>query len=424
MKKYSIISLGCSKNLVDSEVFSYIMENSNFSYTENLLDAHIIIVNTCGFIQDAKIESIESILEAAEYKNKGICEKLIVTGCLVKRYFEDIKQSIPEIDHLIDLKDFKTFSKIFSSKLIISRKLLTPSHYAYLRISDGCNNCCSYCAIPLIRGNLKSVPIEKLVKEAEFLADKGVKELILTAQDTCQYGVDIYKSPKLIELLNKLHEIKGIEWIRILYLHPAHITSEIIDTFAGLTKIRKYFDIPFQHINDQLLKSMNRKVHKKKIINILEEIKTKIPEAAIRTTFIVGYPEETHKKFMELKEFIKEQKFLRLGIFSYSKEENTMAFDLPGKVSQKTSEKRKDELMTLQESISTELLMKFIGKKIKVIIDQKSDNKDFRFEGRSYLDAPEIDGTVFISEGDIKVGDIVEVEIIDSWEYDLIGKII
>ncbi len=267
-KKYSIISLGCPKNLVDSEVFSYIIENSNFSYTENLLDAHIIIVNTCGFIQDAKIESIETILEAAEYKNNGICEKLIVTGCLVKRYFEDIRQSIPEIDHLIDLKDFKTFSKIFSNKLIISRKLLTPSHYAYLRISDGCDNCCSYCAIPLIRGNLRSVPIEKLVEEAEFLADKGVKELILTAQDTCQYGVDIYKSPKLIKLLNQLHEIKGIEWIRILYLHPAHITSEIIDTFAGLTKICKYFDIPIQHINDQLLKSMNRKVHKKKIINI------------------------------------------------------------------------------------------------------------------------------------------------------------
>ena len=424
MKKYSIISLGCSKNLVDSEVFSSNIEKSNYSYTEDFSAAEVIIINTCGFIREAKEESINTILETVEFKKNGKCKKLIVTGCLVKRYFKDIQKSIPEIDHLIDLKDFINFSKIFSAKYEHQRKLLTLPHFAYLRISDGCNNLCSYCAIPAIRGNLQSVPVENLVTEAKSLAERGVKELIITAQDTANYGTDIYGKPKIVELLEELHKIKGIEWIRLLYLHPAHINSELINKIAELPKILKYFEIPLQHINDKILQSMNRKISKKRITEILKEIKTKIPEAVIRTTFMVGYHGETEKRFEELKNFIKNQKFLRLGVFTYSKEEGTPAFSKKNRISQKTAQARKDELMSIQQEISKKLLEKFVGKKLKVIIDRKSVNKEFLFEGRSYLDAPDIDGKVFLFEENLEIGKIYEVEIIDSWEYDLVGKIV
>ncbi|MBT3169566.1 MAG: 30S ribosomal protein S12 methylthiotransferase RimO [Candidatus Cloacimonetes bacterium] len=423
MKKYAIISLGCPKNLVDSEVFANIIDKSGFEQTENLEAANIIIVNTCGFILDAKDESVQTILEMAAYKNSGKCEKLIVTGCLIKRYFDEIKENLPEIDYLVNLKDFDTFAEIFSTQPDTSRKLLTLPHFAYIRISDGCNNRCAYCAIPDIRGNLQSVPIEKLVKEVKYLANLGVKELIVTAQDTTQYGIDIYGSQKLSELLREFHKIEGIEWIRLLYLHPAHISSEIIDTIATSPKICKYFEIPLQHINDNILQNMNRKVTKKRIKQILLEIRQKIPNAIIRTTFIVGYPNETAENFTELKEFIQAQKFERLGIFTYSKEEDTPAFSQKNQVNEETAENRKDELMAIQQEISQNFLESLVGTKIKVIIDRISDEDDFAFEARSYFDAPEIDGIVFITNGNAKVGDIMEVEIIDAWEYDLIGEI-
>ncbi len=423
MKKYAIISLGCPKNLVDSEVFANIIDKSGFEQTENLEAANIIIVNTCGFILDAKDESVQTILEMAAYKNSGKCEKLIVTGCLIKRYFDEIKENLPEIDYLVNLKDFDTFAEIFSTQPDTSRILLTLPHFAYIRISDGCNNRCAYCAIPDIRGNLQSVPIEKLVKEVKYLANLGVKELIVTAQDTTQYGIDIYGSQKLSELLREFHKIEGIEWIRLLYLHPAHISSEIIDTIATSPKICKYFEIPLQHINDNILQNMNRKVTKKRIKQILLEIRQKIPNAIIRTTFIVGYPNETAENFTELKEFIQAQKFERLGIFTYSKEEDTPAFSQKNQVNEETAENRKDELMAIQQEISQNFLESLVGTKIKVIIDRISDEDDFAFEARSYFDAPEIDGIVFITNGNAKVGDIMEVEIIDAWEYDLIGEI-
>ena len=423
MKKYSIISLGCSKNLVDSEVFSFNIEKSNYEFTEDLKMAETIIINTCGFIKDAKEEAINTILETAELKQIGKCRKLIVTGCLVKRYFPGIQKSIPEIDHLIELKDFNKFSKIFSHNYENQRKLLTLPHFAYLRISDGCNNFCSYCAIPSIRGNLQSVSIDDLVKETKSLANRGVKELILTAQDTANYGKDIYGEPKIIELLEELHQINGIEWIRLLYLHPAHITSRLIDKIAELSKILKYFEIPLQHINDKILQNMNRKISKMRIIQILNEIREKIPYAVIRTTFMVGYPGETEKRYEELKDFIKIQQFLRLGVFPYSKEEGTPAFDKKNRVSQKTALFRKDELMSIQQEISKKLLEGFVGKRLEVIIDRKSNDKDFLFEGRSYLDAPDIDGKVFLFEENLEIGNIYEVEIIDSWEYDLVGRI-
>jgi len=409
---------------VDSEIFSYNIEKYNYKFTNDLNRAEVIIINTCGFIKEAKDESITTILEIAEQKKTGKCRNLIVTGCLVKRYFPEIQKSIPEIDYLLELKDFQNFSKIFSQKYEHQRKLLTLPHFAYLRISDGCNNICSYCAIPSIRGNLQSVPIENLIQEAKSLAENGVKELILTAQDTANYGTDIYGEQKIIELLEELHKIKGIEWIRLLYLHPAHITSELIDKIEELPKILKYFEIPLQHINDNILQNMNRKISKNRIIQILAEIKEKIPDAIFRTTFMVGYPGETEKRFKELKEFIKTQKFLRLGVFIFSREEGTTAFELKNRISQQTTQIRKDELMSLQQEISQKLLEKFVGKKLKVIIDRKSEDKDFLFEGRSYLDAPGIDGKVFLFEENLEIGKIYNVEIIDSWEYDLVGKIV
>ena len=423
MKKYAIVSLGCPKNLVDSEIFANIIEVNGFTQTENFKEANVIIINTCGFILDAKDESVQTILEMTEYKTSGKCEKLIVTGCLVKRYFDDIKKNIPEIDYLVTLKDFNTFAKIFSAVAQKKRKILTLPHFAYIRISDGCNNRCAYCAIPDIRGNLQSVSIEKLVEEAKYIANLGVKELIVTAQDTTQYGVDIYGSQKLSELLHELHKIKGIEWIRLLYLHPAHISSKIIDTIARLPKICKYFELPLQHINDEILQNMNRKVTKKRIEQILSEIRQKIPNAVIRTTFIVGYPNESKENFAELREFIQQQKFERLGVFTYSKEEDTPAFSQNNQIDGETSENRKDELMSIQQNISQNFLESLVGTKIKVIIDRISDEDDFAFEARTYFDAPEIDGIVFITDGEAKVGDIAEVKIIDAWEYDLIGKL-
>ena len=424
MKKFAIISLGCSKNLVDSEVFAYITESAGYELTDNLQEAEVIIVNTCGFILDAKEESISTILEAADFKASGKCRKLIVTGCLVKRYFEDIKNSFPEIDEVIQLKDFSTFKKIFEVSATEDRKLLTLPHFAYLRVSDGCNNHCSYCAIPAIRGQLKSVPIEELVTSAETLVAKSVREIIITAQDTAQYGVDIYGEQKLPELLQKLNDIKKLEWIRILYLHPAHISSEMIDMIAQLPKVCKYFEIPIQHINNEILGSMNRKVTKERVSEIIDEIRTKMSDAVIRTTLITGYPGETEEKFEELKDFVKEMKFERLGAFAYSREEDTPAFNLESQVSEEIAEQRKDELMQIQQEISEEFLAGLVGKKINVIIDKKSSEEGFLFEGRSYFDSPEIDGVVFITEGNVRIGDIVEVEIIDAWEYDLIGKIV
>jgi ribosomal protein S12 methylthiotransferase len=424
MKKFALISLGCPKNLVDSESFAYIAEENQLEYTTDLEQAELIIINTCGFIEEAREESVNTILETAELKRTAVCKRLIVTGCLVKRYFDDLKDSIPEIDELIELKDFRSFANLLGKQTAIERKLLTPLHYGYIRISDGCNNLCSYCAIPSIRGGHKSNPIEQVVEEAKKMASSGVKELIVTAQDTALYGIDIYGESKLSELLEELHKIEGFKWIRVLYLHPAHLNSTIIDTIARLPKVCKYFDIPLQHINNDLLKSMNRKVSTARIKELFREIKEKIPEAAIRSSFITGYPGESYHKFNELKKFLKEEKILRVGVFSYSREEGTPAAYFPGPVSSKTAEKRKEELMAIQQIISSESLSEFIGKRIKVIIDQPSEYDDYTLEGRSCFDAPEIDGTVFISSGEARQGEIVEVEIYDSWEYDLIGNIV
>ncbi len=423
-KYYHIISLGCSKNLIDSEIFAGITEAHGYFYTDDESLADMIIINTCGFINDAREEAIQTIIESAAWKDDGKNRRLVVTGCLVKRYREELEKLIPEVDDWIDLKDFSNFETLFPEVIDCGfpRKLLTPGHYAYLRISDGCNNWCSYCAIPSIRGCLTSVSIEQLVKETQSLADKGVKELILTAQDTTRYGEDLYGESRLPGLLTELHKIEGIQWIRLLYLHPNRITEQLVDTIAGLPKICKYFEIPIQHISDTILKSMNRGNSKKNITDMLDTIRTKIPGAVLRTTLLVGFPGETEKHFEELKQFICEQKFGRLGIFTYSSEEGTTAAKKSHPVPKKMAQKRKDELMQIQQEISAEFLSSFVGKKLDVIIDGKSELPEYQWMGRTYFDAPDIDGKVYIPKGKYKPGEIVKLEIIDHWEYDLIGS--
>ncbi|HNX00109.1 MAG TPA: 30S ribosomal protein S12 methylthiotransferase RimO [Candidatus Cloacimonadota bacterium] len=420
---YHLISLGCSKNLVDSEVFAGITECYGYQYTDEIDKADLIIINTCGFINDAKEEAIQTILDSSMWKENGKCRKLVVTGCLVKRYKSELEQLIPEVDDWIDLKDFTGFETLFPEVLEcdVPRKILTPSHYAYLRISDGCNNWCSYCAIPAIRGKLTSEPIEVLVEEAKRLAGKGVRELILTAQDTTRYGEDLYGESHLSELLEALHEIEDIRWIRLLYLHPNRITEKLIDTIAALPKVCRYFEIPIQHISNTILKSMNRGNTKENITTTLDMIRSRIPDAVLRTTLLVGFPGETVKHYEELKQFIIEQRFGRLGVFTYSAEEGTAAAKKSHSVSHKIAQERKDELMQIQQEISSAFLASFVGRKLDVMIDGKSDLPEYKWIGRTYFDAPEIDGKVYLEQGSFKPGDIVKVKIIDNWEYDLIG---
>ena len=423
MKYYYLESLGCPKNLVDSEVFAGIIEQRGYQYTTDPALAEVIIVNTCGFILDAKQEAIDTILTLADQKKTGKCQHLVATGCLVKRYFADIQRDIPEIDHLVNLKDFSSFAQIFNSSQPWQRKQLTPRHYAYLRISDGCNNHCSYCAIPSIRGILISDPLDRLVAQAREMAASGVKELIVTAQDTTQYGYDWDNKSHLIELLTELENISDLNWIRLLYLHPAHLSNELIDHICQSNKICHYFEIPLQHAADHLLKDMNRKVDQKRIREIISRIRNKDPQAVIRTTFIVGHPGETEQDYEELMDFIEEMQFDRLGVFTYSEEEGTPSADLPDKVDEDTSELRRDQLMAIQMEISKITMSKYYKKVIRVIIDEKSEDKEFDYIGRTAYDCPEIDGVVYLY-GDAKPGEFKDVNIIDTWEYDLVGKIL
>ncbi|MCF7913207.1 MAG: 30S ribosomal protein S12 methylthiotransferase RimO [Candidatus Cloacimonetes bacterium] len=423
MKYYYLESLGCPKNLVDSEVFAGIIEQSGYQSTTDPSLAEVIIVNTCGFILDAKQEAIDTILTLAENKTTGVCRHLIATGCLVKRYFDDIQRDIPEIDHLINLKDFPSFAQIFKASLPWQRRQLTPQHFAYLRISDGCNNHCSYCAIPAIRGVLISDPISELIQKARSYAAGGVKELIVTAQDTTQYGFDRDGKSHLIELLIELEKIAELEWIRLLYLHPAHLSDELIDYICTSKKVCHYFEVPVQHAADHLLLDMNRKIDQQRIRQIISRIRRNDPQAAIRTTFIVGHPGETEQDYEELMSFIEEMQFDRMGVFAYSEEEGTPSADLPDKVDEDTAELRKDQLMAIQMEISKIAMSRYYKKVLRVIIDEKSEDKEFDYVGRTQYDCPDIDGVVYLY-GDARPGEIRDVRIIDTWEYDLVGKIL
>ncbi|MDY0082105.1 MAG: 30S ribosomal protein S12 methylthiotransferase RimO [Ignavibacteriaceae bacterium] len=425
--KVSVITLGCSKNTVDSERLMKQIQINKIGLVEDPKEADTVIINTCGFIELAKEESINTILEAVAMKNSGRLKKVIVAGCLSERYKDELQKEIPEVDIYFGTENYEGIIKELGGNLkreLLGERLLTsPSHTAYLKISEGCDHPCSFCAIPIMRGLHKSKPIEELISEAEFLASNGTKELILIAQDTTDYGKDIYGKKNIVELLQKLSKIKGIEWIRLMYAYPSHYPDELIEEIKTNPKILKYVDIPLQHISNDVLRSMRRGVTAERTKELLNKLRNAIPDITIRTTFIVGYPNESEKDFEELCDFVRKEKFDRIGTFTFSVEENTASFILGDPVSGEDKERRKSILMEIQKDISLEKNETFIGKNIKVLID--SVESDY-YIGRSYRDAPEVDGEVLIptKNNKMKIGSFYDVVIEDCDEYDLYGNLL
>ena len=424
--KISVITLGCSKNTVDSERLMNQLKLNHIELTKNLEEADALIINTCGFIEAAKEESINTILEAVELKKEGKIKKVVVMGCLSERYAKELRNEIPEVDSFFGTEAYESVLREFGGnlkyELIGERLLTTPKHFAYLKISEGCDHPCSFCAIPLMRGKHKSRQMEDLIKEAQFLSAQGVKELILIGQDTTDYGKDLYGKRNISELVNKLSLIDGIEWIRIMYAYPSHFPEDLIETISSNPKVCKYIDLPLQHISDNVLKSMRRGITKKRTIELIGKLRNKIPDLTLRTTFIVGYPEETEKDFEELCNFVQDIKFERFGVFTYSMEENTASYKLGDPIPSEIKEERKAILMEIQKEISLNKNKEMIGKELKVIIDEK-ENKFY--VARTERDAPEVDGEVYIqkSKNHIQIGKFYSAEIYDCNEYDLFGKL-
>lgn len=423
--KVNIITLGCSKNLVDSEVMLTQLKGNGVDASHEAVDpANIIIVNTCGFIDRAKEESVNTILNYAEIKTEGGIEKLYVTGCLSERYKEDLKKEIPEVDAWFGTMELPAllhkFNADYKNELIGERLITTDAHYAYLKIAEGCDRPCSFCAIPLMRGKHKSRSIEDLVKEAQFLVSRGVKETMLIAQDLTYYGLDLYKGRKLNDLLKALSDVKGLEWIRLHYAYPSGFPMDILPTMRERDNICNYLDMPLQHISDSMLKSMRRGTNRKKTYDLLAQIREEVPGIALRTTLIAGYPGETEQDFEELKEFVEDVRFDRLGIFTYSHEENTHAFKYEDDVPAEVKEARQAEIMEIQQGISLEINQEKIGKTMKVLLDRQEG--EF-FIGRTEYDSPEVDNEVLVTGEDLKVGEFYDVRIIDGTEFDLFGEV-
>lgn len=430
MKKINIITLGCSKNTVDSEHLAAQLTAMDYEivFDSDRTDADVVVINTCGFIGDAKQESIDTILRAAQLKDAGKIDELFVVGCLSQRYADELRSELPEVDDFFGVNDWAGIVERLGAKYRAEnetkRELSTPSHYAYLKISEGCNWMCGYCAIPLIRGRHKSVPMEALIAEAETLASKGVKELMVIAQDTTYYGVDLYGERKLAELLDRLCEIKGIEWIRLHYAYPTDFPDEVIEVMARQPKICKYLDIPFQHISDNQLSAMKRRHTKADALRLIEKLRAAIPDIALRTTLLVGYPTESETDFAELQEFVKVTKFDRLGVFAYSEEEGTYsATRLSDDVPEDVKQERVDRIMRLQEHISLENNAKRIGQQMRVIIDRKEG--DF-YIGRSQYDSPEVDQELIIDSHGKRLfrGRFYQVTITDAEDYDLYAELV
>ena len=426
---------GCSKNLVDTEMCIGIFKKENFEIVNNPKDAEIIIINTCGFIESAKEEAINCILEMAEYKKTGNCKYLVAMGCLVQRYKKDLEKALPEVDMFLSIDEYDDFWEKISKMIkretkskntldYLDRVISTGSATAYLKIAEGCSNRCTYCAIPYIRGPFVSRKMEDILEEANKLAKSGIKELIVIAQDTTKYGIDIYGEPRLAELLEKLCKIEGFKWIRFLYAYPESITDELIQTVKNNDKICNYFDIPLQHFSDKVLKRMNRKSDSKSIERVIEKIRKEIPDVILRTTMIVGFPGETEEDFFELYEFVNSAKFEKLGVFKYSKEDGTPAAKIKEQVHYKTKQSRLDKIMTLENKISKIKLEEKIGNEYEAIVDGFSDDNKY-ICARSYMDIPSEDGTIFIkNNGKIKSGDFIKCKIISVRDYDLIAEII
>ena len=427
--KINIITLGCSKNVYDSEVLmgQLLANNISVDHESEKEDANIVVVNTCGFIANAKEESINAILEQAKRKESGEIDRLYVTGCLSERYKPDLEKDIPDVDQYFGTTDLPKLLKVldadYKHELLGERLTTTPNHYAYLKISEGCDRPCSFCAIPLMRGKHRSTPIEQLVKEAEYLTKNGIKELILIAQDLTFYGLDIYKERRLADLLTHLSKVDGVEWIRLHYAFPTGFPEDVLDVIRNNNKICNYIDIPLQHINDDLLKSMKRGASREKIDALLESFRVKVPGIAIRTTLIVGYPGETNERFQELKQWVQDTKFDRLGVFTYSHEENTLAYNLEDDVPDKIKKARAEEIMDLQTHISWELNQDKIGRVFKVLFDRKEGNY---FIGRTEFDSPDVDNEVLVKAEDtyIRIGDFANVKIEKVDHFDLYGVVV
>lgn len=438
--KLLFISLGCDKNLVDSEMMMGLLHDRGYEFTDNEEEADIIVINTCGFINDAKEESINTILEMAKYKENNL-KALIVAGCLVERYKNEILQELPEIDAIVGTTAFDKICDVVDDVLAdkkhnelesinkmcrpdVKRIITTGGYYSYLKIAEGCDKHCTYCSIPMIRGAYRSVPMDELVKEAEYLADNGVKELIIVAQEITVYGKDLYGEKKLPELLHRLCKIQGIQWIRLLYCYPEEITDELIETIRTEKKICHYIDMPIQHASDKILKAMGRRTNNDELRNIISKLRKEIPDICLRTTLITGFPGETEEDHQILLDFIDEMEFDRLGVFTYSPEEDTKAASLDNQVDEEVKLCRKDEIMELQQEISMDKSERLVGKEIEVIIEGKASDEDV-YVGRSYMDAPSVDGYVFInSEEELMSGDFAKVRIVKAMEYDLIGDLI
>jgi ribosomal protein S12 methylthiotransferase len=438
--KLGMVSLGCPKNLVDSEVMLGLIREKNFTVTNDPADADIIIVNTCGFIESAKEESINTILQMSEYKTQGSCRYLIVTGCLSQRYADELAQSIPEVDAFVGTECFTDISwvieQVMDGKKVLHmirntaeqpvempRMLTTPEYMAYLKIAEGCDNCCSYCIIPKLRGPYTSRPYEAVMAEAKELAASGIKEIIVVAQDTTRYGEDLYGKLMLPQLLKDLNDLEGIEWIRVMYCYPNNFTDELIEAFATLPKVCKYVDLPLQHASNSLLASMNRYDTKEQVEALLKKLRTSIPGIVIRTTFIIGFPGETEADFEELKEFVAAQRFENAGVFKYSQEEGTVAGAMPNQIPEEVKENRYHELMALQAEISEELHQDLEGQELYVVIEGFDEENPSLAVARSYREAPDIDGSIFVENADnLHIGDFTKVRILQGFTYELVAE--
>lgn len=427
--KVNVITLGCSKNIYDSEVLMGQLKANKFEVTHESTedDASIVIINTCGFIDNAKQESIDTILEFAHAKQAGKIEKLIVTGCLSERYKPELEKEITQVDEFFGTRDLprllKSLGADYKHELVGERMLTTPQHYAYLKISEGCDRPCSFCAIPLMRGNHISIPEEELVTQAKLLAAKGTKEIILIAQDLTFYGLDIYGKRSLADLLKRLSDVNGIDWIRLHYAYPSGFPMDVLDVMKERENICNYLDMPLQHISDKMLKSMRRGITREKSIELVKRIRETVPEIALRTTLIAGYPGEMEEDYLEMKEWVEQSRFDRLGIFTYSHEENTHAFQLTDDVPDEVKKERAAGIMDVQQIISRELNEKKVGNTYRVLFDRKEGNF---FVGRSEFDSPEVDNEILVDakEQYVRIGDFANIRITAAQEFDLFGEVV